>query len=48
MTKAGEEFMKLLRQTVLAVIVILYLPLIVAAQQHMIGYAGFAGFQVSM
>jgi ABC-type nitrate/sulfonate/bicarbonate transport system substrate-binding protein len=48
MTKAGEEFMKLLRQTVLAVIVILHLPLIAAAQQHMIGYAGFAGFQVSM
>jgi ABC-type nitrate/sulfonate/bicarbonate transport system substrate-binding protein len=33
---------------VLSVLLIFGLPLIAAAQQHMIGYAGFAGFQVSM
>ena len=40
--------MKLLSQMALAVLLVLGLPLIAAAQQHMIGYAGFAGFQVSM
>lgn len=40
--------MRLVRQTLLAAVLILGLPLIAAAQQHMIGYAGFAGFQVSM
>ncbi len=41
--------MKRLNKAVLVVLLILGLPLIAAAQQHyMIGYAGFAGFQVSM
>src|ERR671922_1570279 len=40
--------MKFLDKSFLVVLAILGLPLIAAAQQHMIGYAGFAGFQVSM
>lgn len=41
--------MKCLNKAVLVVLLILGLPLIAAAQQrYMIGYAGFAGFQVSM
>lgn len=37
-----------IQQTAIVAVLILGLPLIAAAQQHMIGYAGFAGFQVSM
>jgi ABC-type nitrate/sulfonate/bicarbonate transport system substrate-binding protein len=40
--------MKLLNRAVLVVLMILGASRIAAAQQHMIGYAGFAGFQVSM
>jgi len=40
--------MKLLNKVGLVVLMILGLAQIAAAQQHMIGYAGFAGFQVSM
>jgi NitT/TauT family transport system substrate-binding protein len=40
--------MKLLNKAVLVVLLVLSLPLAAAAQQHMIGYAGFAGFQVAM
>jgi ABC-type nitrate/sulfonate/bicarbonate transport system substrate-binding protein len=41
--------MKLLRKAAaLVVLMILGAPRIAASQQHMIGYAGFAGFQVSM
>jgi ABC-type nitrate/sulfonate/bicarbonate transport system substrate-binding protein len=40
--------MKFLTKAVSSVLLIFSLPLIAAAQQHMIGYAGFAGFQVSM
>jgi ABC-type nitrate/sulfonate/bicarbonate transport system substrate-binding protein len=40
--------MKLLKRATLVVLMILGVPRIAAAQQHMIGYAGFAGFQVSM
>jgi ABC-type nitrate/sulfonate/bicarbonate transport system substrate-binding protein len=39
--------MKLLNKA-LVVLLVLGLPVIAAAQQQMIGYAGFAGFQVSM
>ena len=40
--------MKLLNKAVPTVLLILALPLVAAAQQHMIGYAGFAGFQVAI
>jgi ABC-type nitrate/sulfonate/bicarbonate transport system substrate-binding protein len=40
--------MRLLNKAVLGVLLAMILPLSAAAQQHMIGYAGFAGFQVSM
>jgi ABC-type nitrate/sulfonate/bicarbonate transport system substrate-binding protein len=40
--------MKLLNKTSLVVLLVLGLPVAAAGQQHMIGYAGFAGFQVSM
>lgn len=40
--------MKFLRKTVLIVLLVMGLPSIAAGQQHMIGYAGFAGFQVAM
>ena len=40
--------MKFLTKAVSSVLLIFSLPLIAVAQQHMIGYAGFAGFQVSM
>jgi len=40
--------MKLLNKTALVVLLVLGLPLAAGGQQQMIGYAGFAGFQVSM
>lgn len=40
--------MRLLNKAVLIALLVLGLPLIAAGQQHMIGYAGFAGFQVAM
>jgi ABC-type nitrate/sulfonate/bicarbonate transport system substrate-binding protein len=40
--------MKLLSKTFFVVLLILGLPRIALAQRYMIGYAGFAGFQVSM
>jgi len=40
--------MKLLNQAVLIAFLVLVVPLVAGAQQYMIGYAGFAGFQVSM
>jgi NitT/TauT family transport system substrate-binding protein len=40
--------MKLLNKTALVVLLFLSIPLAAVGQQHMIGYAGFAGFQVSM
>jgi ABC-type nitrate/sulfonate/bicarbonate transport system substrate-binding protein len=40
--------MKLLNKTALVVLLVLGLPLTAGGQQRMIGYAGFAGFQVSM
>jgi ABC-type nitrate/sulfonate/bicarbonate transport system substrate-binding protein len=40
--------MKLLFKSLLVVLWIIGVPLGAAAQQYMIGYAGFAGFQVSM
>lgn len=40
--------MKRLYKSMLVVLLVVGLPLGAAAQQHMIGYAGFAGFQVSM
>ncbi|HEV8720216.1 MAG TPA: ABC transporter substrate-binding protein [Candidatus Binatia bacterium] len=40
--------MKLLNKAFFVVLLILSLPPIALAQQYMIGYAGFAGFQVSM
>ncbi|MGH7855638.1 MAG: ABC transporter substrate-binding protein [Candidatus Binatia bacterium] len=40
--------MKLLNKTMLVVLLVLGLPLAAAGQQYMIGYAGFAGFQVAM
>jgi NitT/TauT family transport system substrate-binding protein len=40
--------MKVLNKALFVVLLILGLPPIAPAQQHMIGYAGFAGFQVSM
>jgi ABC-type nitrate/sulfonate/bicarbonate transport system substrate-binding protein len=40
--------MKLLNKTALVVLLFLSIPLAAVGQQHMIGYAGFAGFQVAM
>ena len=40
--------MKLVNKAFFVVLLILGLPPIAFAQQYMIGYAGFAGFQVSM
>ena len=40
--------MKFLRRAAWMVLVFLSLPMSAPAQQHMIGYAGFAGFQASM
>jgi ABC-type nitrate/sulfonate/bicarbonate transport system substrate-binding protein len=40
--------MRFLNNAVLGLLLVMTLPLRVAAQQQMIGYAGFAGFQVSM
>ena len=40
--------MRFLNNAVLGLLFVMILPLRVAAQQQMIGYAGFAGFQVSM
>ncbi|HEY7715162.1 MAG TPA: ABC transporter substrate-binding protein [Candidatus Binatia bacterium] len=40
--------MRFLNNAVLGLLLVMILPLRVAAQQQMIGYAGFAGFQVSM
>jgi hypothetical protein len=40
--------MRFLNNAVLGLLLVMILPLSVAAQQQMIGYAGFAGFQVSM
>jgi len=40
--------MRCFRQALLAAVLILGVPLLAAAQQEMIGYAGFAGFQASM
>ena len=40
--------MKSFRCAMLAILAVVGLPLAAGAQQHMIGYAGFAGFQVSM
>ncbi|HEX5019736.1 MAG TPA: ABC transporter substrate-binding protein, partial [Candidatus Binatia bacterium] len=40
--------MKFFCQTLIAAVVMLGVPLLASAQQQMIGYAGFAGFQASM
>jgi ABC-type nitrate/sulfonate/bicarbonate transport system substrate-binding protein len=40
--------MKSLATAIIGVLLLIILPLSAGAQQHMIGYAGFAGFQVSM
>jgi ABC-type nitrate/sulfonate/bicarbonate transport system substrate-binding protein len=40
--------MKFLRRAIWMVLVFLSVPMSAPAQQHMIGYAGFAGFQASM
>jgi ABC-type nitrate/sulfonate/bicarbonate transport system substrate-binding protein len=40
--------MKLLNHAVLVIVLALVAPFTAAGQQHMIGYAGFAGFQASM
>jgi len=40
--------MKLIYRTLLVALLVLGLSRVAAAQQHMIGYAGFAGFQVAM
>jgi ABC-type nitrate/sulfonate/bicarbonate transport system substrate-binding protein len=43
-----DELMKVLNKAFFVVLLILGFPPVTFAQQYMIGYAGFAGFQVSM
>lgn len=40
--------MKIINHAVLVVLLVLMAPRFAIAEQYMIGYAGFAGFQVSM